>query len=372
MIVGVVKEIRTAESRVALVPAGVEVLCAHGHRVLVARGAGIGAGYDDESYVQAGAQITDAASVWGEAELLLKVKEPQPSEFPFLRSGLALFTYFHFAADEDLTRAVLDSGCAAIAYETVEDAAGRLPLLTPMSEVAGRMAIQEAAKYLERPQGGRGVLLGGVPGVTPASVVVLGGGVVGTEAARMAAGLGARVTIIDISLPRLRYLADVMPANVTTLASYPENIRSAVKSADVVVGAVLVRGAKAPHLVDREFLRQMQLGAVAVDPAIDQGGCFETSRPTTHDAPIYEEEGVVHYCVTNMPGAVPVTSTAALTNATLPYALRMADMGWRAAIAADAGLAKGLNIADNALFCPGVAETFALPLSPVASLFQSH
>ncbi|MEG3641175.1 alanine dehydrogenase [Magnetococcus sp. PR-3] len=365
MIIGVVKEIRTQENRVALTPDGAETLIQNGHTVLVEQSAGLGSGFEDHHYQAVGATIhADAATVWRDVELMLKVKEPQPQEYPLLQPGQMLFTYFHFAASEQLTEAVINSGAVAIAYETVEDQQGNLPLLTPMSEVAGRMAIQESAKYLERAQGGRGILLGGVPGVAPAQVVIIGAGVVGTEAARMAAGLGADVKLLDVNLERLRRMADILPANVTTLASNPGVLREAIQQADVVVGAVLLKGARAPKLISRAQLRQMQPGAVIVDTAIDQGGIFETSRPTTHEDPVYLEEGVIHYCVANMPGAVPMTATRALTNATLPYALKLANLGWKTACGDDRALAKGLNIVAGKVVCRAVAQCFDLHHTP--------
>ena len=369
MLIGVPKEIKTNENRVALVPAGAEAMVAAGHQVLVEKGAGEGSGFPDELYANAGASIApDAQTVWGKADMIMKVKEPIEKEWGCLRAGQTVFTYFHFAADEKLTRAHLASGATCIAYETVQLPNGELPLLTPMSEVAGRMAVQEGAKYLEKLSGGRGVLLGGVPGVPPANVVVLGGGVVGTNAAKMAAGLGARVTILDISLDRLRYLADVMPANVTMVHSNRHTILDYIATADLVIGAVLVAGAKAPRLVRREDLKLMQPGAVVVDVAVDQGGSIETVHPTTHENPTYEVDGIVHYAVANMPGGVPRTSTLALTNATLPYALQLANKGWKQALRADPALAKGLNVVDGKITYPAVAEAFGLPCTPVADV----
>ena len=366
MVIGVPKEIKTNENRVALVPAGAEALVQAGHRVLVERGAGLGSGFDDDAYARAGATIVDgAAAVWENAEMILKVKEPIEPEWPLMRRDQVIFTYFHFAASEALTRAVMDSGAVAIAYETVQLPTGELPLLTPMSEVAGRLAVQQGAKYLEKYFGGRGVLLGGVPGVPPATVVILGGGTVGSNAARMAAGLGARVVILDISLNRLRYLSEVMPANVTLLYSNRHNILAQLEQADLLIGAVLLPGAKAPNLVRREDLKRMKQGAVVVDVAVDQGGCVETIRPTTHDNPIYVVDGVIHYGVANMPGAVPYTSTLALTNATFPYALTLANKGWREACRGDRSLALGLNVVQGKVTYPGVAEAFGLPCTPV-------
>ena len=366
MVVGVPKEIKPDENRVALVPAGAEALTRAGHRVLVEAGAGAGSGFDDAAYRAAGAGVAGSAEeVWGEADLVLKVKEPVEREWPLLRSEQVVFTYFHFAASEELTRAVLDSGCVAVAYETVQLEGGELPLLTPMSEVAGRMAVQEGAKYLEKPTGGYGVLLGGVPGVLPAEVTVLGGGVVGTNAAKIAAGFGAHVTILDVDLDRLRYLDDVMPANVDFLFSNRHNIVGQLDRADLVVGAVLLPGAKAPELVWRDDLQRMKDGAVIVDVAVDQGGCVETIEPTTHGDPTYTVDGVIHYGVSNMPGAVPRTSTLALTNATFPYARRLADEGWREACREDPTLARGLNAVDGRCTYEAVSEAFGLEHTPV-------
>jgi len=361
MKIGVPKEIKTNENRIALVPAGAEALVAAGHSVFIERGAGEGSGFSDELYTRVGAAIApEADAVWREAEMILKVKEPIAVEWPRIRKGQVLFTYFHFAADEALTRAHLKSGATCIAYETVELPTRELPLLTPMSEVAGRMAVQEGAKYLEKLYGGRGVLLGGVPGVAPAKVVVLGGGIVGINAAKMAAGLGATVVVLDISLERLRYLSDVMPANVVLIHSNRHNILEQLASADLVVGAVLVTGAKAPRLVRREDLRLMRPGSVIVDVAIDQGGCVETIHATTHENPTYVVDGVIHYGVANMPGGVPRTSTLALTNATFPYALQLANKGWKKALASQPALLKGLNIVDGHVTYPGVAEAFGI------------
>jgi len=361
MRIGVPKEIKTNENRVALVPAGTEALVAAGHQVIVERSAGEGSGFPDADYAAVGATLAPtAADTWGKAEMVIKVKEPIASEWPHLRKGLTVFTYFHFAADEKLTRAHLDSGAACIAYETVELQSRELPLLTPMSEVAGRMAVQEGAKYLEKLYGGRGVLLGGVPGVSPAKVVILGGGVVGVNAAKIAAGMGAQVVILDISLERLRYLSDVMPANVQLIFSNRHNVLEAIRTADLVVGGVLIPGAKAPKLIRREDLGLMRPGSVIVDVAIDQGGCVETMRPTTHENPTFVVDGVIHYAVTNMPGGVPRTSTLALTNATFPYAMQLANKGWRQALHENAALAKGLNIAEGACTYQAVAESFGL------------
>src|SRR5881392_860908 len=345
MLIGVPREVKTDEYRVAMIPVGVEELTRAGHKVVVQAGAGQGSGIPDDDYARHGAEIvTAAAEVWERADLVVKVKEPLPEEWPLLRAGQIVFTYFHFAADEKLTRAVMQSGITAIAYETIRDARGQLPLLTPMSEVAGRMSIQEGAKFLERPFEGRGILLGGVPGVLPANVVVLGGGVVGANAAKTAAGLGANVILLDINLDRLRYLDDVMPPNVTTLYSDRHNILDSLARADLLIGAVLIPGAKAPRLVRRDDLQRMPPRAVVIDVAIDQGGCMESSRPTTHSQPTYIEEDVVHYCVTNMPGAVGRTSTYALTNVTLPYVLQLAKLGFAPALNANPALLQGVNI----------------------------
>lgn len=365
MLIGVLKEIKTGENRVSMIPDGVEVLTTRGHRVLVERGAGLRSGFSDEAYAAAGAElITEPREIFERSELLLHVKEPQPSEYPLLKPRHALFTYLHLAASRPLTEALLASGVTGIAYETVEDGRGSLPLLTPMSEVAGRMAAQEGAKYLERSQGGRGILLGGVTGVAPAQVMVLGGGVVGMNAAQMACGLGAQVYLLDTSLERLRQLRQVLPANCTLLASSPAAIRELLPRVDLVIGAVLIHGAKAPRLIRREMLGMMQPGAVLVDVAIDQGGCFETSRPTTHEDPVYLVDGIVHYAVANMPGGVPLTSTRALTNATLPYVVRIAEEGWRSFAAKEAAFAAGINCTGGVLCCRGVGEAFGIPWHP--------
>ncbi|MFS8636833.1 MAG: alanine dehydrogenase [Gemmatimonadota bacterium] len=371
MIIGVPKEIKANENRVALVPAGADALVNAGHTVLVERGAGLGSGFDDEAYERAGATIVDSAEeVWARAEMIVKVKEPIEPEWPRMREGQVIFTFFHFAASEALTRAVVDSGAIAIAYETVQLPSGELPLLTPMSEVAGRLAVQQGAKYLERYFGGRGVLLGGVPGVEPARVVIIGGGVVGTNAAKMAAGLGADVVVLDVSLNRLRYLSDVLPRNVKLVYSNRHNILAQLEHADLLIGAVLLPGKKAPNLVRREDLARMKEGAVIVDVAVDQGGCVETIRPTTHEDPIYVVDGVIHYGVANMPGAVPRTSTLALTNATLPYALTLAGKGWREACRGDRALALGVNVVEGKITYPGVAEAFGLPYTPVEEVLR--
>ncbi|MGD8748696.1 MAG: alanine dehydrogenase [Balneolaceae bacterium] len=369
MIIGVPKEIKTHENRVALLPGGVTKMKRHGHEVLVEKGAGNGSGFPDEKYVEAGAKIVnDVEEVWKQAEMIMKVKEPIEVEYDRMREGQIIFTYFHFAASRKLTEAVIESKAIAIAYETVEKEDGSLPLLIPMSEVAGRMASQEGAKYLEKAQGGRGILLGGIPGVRPANVLVLGGGIVGVNAAKIAAGMGANTTIMDISMPRLRYLDDVMPQNVNTMFSSEANIRSMLPDVDLVIGAVLKPGAKAPHLITRDMLGSMQPGAVLVDVAIDQGGCFETSKPTTHDHPIYEVDGIMHYCVTNMPGAVPYTSTLGLTNVTLPYAVDIANKGWKKALDNDPELKKGLNIVNGEIVYRDVADAFSLEYTDVESV----
>jgi alanine dehydrogenase len=365
MKIGVPKEIKTNENRVALVPAGAESLVAAGHAVMVEKGAGEGSGFPDSAYTAVGAKIgPDADAVWREAEMIMKVKEPIKPEWPRMKKGQVIFTYFHFAADKELTLAHIKSGAICIAYETVELPNRELPLLTPMSEVAGRMAVQEGAKYLEKLHGGRGVLLGGVPGVPPGKVVILGGGIVGINAAKMAAGLGAKVTVLDVSLERLRYLSDVMPANVTLIYSNRHTILEQISTADLVVGAVLIPGAIAPRLVRREDLKIMQPGAVIVDVAIDQGGCVETIHATTHENPTYIVDGIVHYGVANMPGGVPRTSTLALTNATFPYAKQLATKGWKKALKENEALKKGLNIVDGKVTYPAVAEAFGLPFTP--------
>lgn len=366
MIVGVPREIKTDEYRVGMVPGGVVEMVRTGHKVLVETQAGAGSGFLDEDYERAGAEILpSAAEVFKKAEMIVKVKEPQPVEIAMMREGQVMFTYFHFAAERALTEGVMKSKSIAIAYETVHDKRGQLPLLTPMSEVAGKMAVQEGAKFLERPMMGRGILLGGVPGVDPGLVVIIGGGVVGTNAAKVAAGLGARVVIFDVNLDRLRYLSDVMPANVQTMFSNPVAIREQVTQADLVIGAVLIPGARCPVLIPREYVKQMKPGSVIVDVGIDQGGCCETIRPTTHADPIFVEHGVVHYGVTNMPGAVSRTSTFALTNATLPYALKIAGLGYREAAKADPGLSAGINMDRGKLTNQAVAECFGMPYEPL-------
>jgi len=366
MRVGVPREIKSDEYRVAMMPVGVELLTKAGHEVFVETNAGTGSGFADEDYTKAGAKIVNSAKeIFDKAEMLCKVKEPQASEIAMFRPGQVVFTYFHFAASSELTQGCLQSKITAIAYETIKDKQGRLPLLTPMSEIAGKMSIQEGAKYLEKPMMGRGILLGGVPGVSPAHVVVLGGGIVGTNAAKVAAGLGANVVIMDVNLERLRYLDDVMPANVHTLYSDPQTIRDQVRQADLVVGAVLIPGAKAPRLVMKSDLKNMKNGSVIVDVAIDQGGCIETARPTTHQQPTYLVDGVVHYCVTNMPGAVGRTSTIALCNATLTYALKIANKGYEKAAADDPGFAEGINMVGGKLTNNAVAESMHLPCEPI-------
>lgn len=363
MIIGVPSEIKKDEYRIGMTVGGVEELVRRGHTVLIQQDAGQGSGITDEDFKAAGADIRPTAEqIWADSEMIVKVKEPQPEEVARIREGQVVFTYFHFAADKELTTSVLDSKCVAIAYETVYDRAGRLPLLTPMSEVAGKMAVQEGAKYLERPMMGRGILLGGVPGVEPAVVVILGGGVVGTCAAKVAAGLGARVVILDINLDRMRYLNDIMPANVITLYSSGPHIREQVARADLVVGAVLIPGARCPNLVTRQDLATMKPGSVIVDVGIDQGGCIETSRPTTHSEPTYIIDTVVHYCVANMPGAVGRTSTYALTNATLPYVVALADKGYKQACRDDAGLAAGINMQHGRLVNGPVGQAWDIPV----------
>ena len=368
MKIGVPKEIKTNENRIALVPAGAETMVSAGHSVLIETGAGLGSGFSDSDYSAVGATIApDADTVWRDSEMIMKVKEPIKVEWPRMRQGQLLFTYFHFAADEELTRAHMASGAVCVAYETVELPTRELPLLTPMSEVAGRMAVQEGAKYLEKLYGGRGVLLGGVPGVAPAKVVILGGGIVGINAAKMAAGMGAKVVILDVSLERLRYLSDVMPANVQLIFSNRHNILEQIATADLVVGGVLIPGAKAPKLVRRADLSTMRPGSVIVDVAIDQGGCVETIHATTHENPTYVVDGVIHYGVANMPGGVPRTSTLALTNATLPYALQLANKGWKRALRENPALLKGLNIVDGKVTYAGVAEAFGMEFSEPAA-----
>ncbi len=373
MVVGVPREIKRHEDRVALTPAGAEALAAAGHRVLVESGAGVGSGFPDEQYRRAGATLVPgAAEVYGGADLVVKVKEPLPEEHGLLRPGQILFTFLHLAADEGLTRALCEGGVTAIAYETVQLPSGALPLLVPMSEIAGRMAVQVGSHFLERPQGGRGVLLAGVPGVPPADVVVIGGGIVGSNAARIALGLGARVTILDVNADRLRQLDDLFRGQVTTIMSNRANIESAVRRADILVGAVLIPGARAPHLVTEDMVRTMKPGSVIVDVAIDQGGSVATcDRPTTHDDPVYVKHGVVHYAVANMPGAVPRTSTLALTNVTLPYVRLLADGGFRRAVAENPSLAAGVNVHAGRVTCRAVAEAHGLPWTPLGELLAA-
>ncbi|MGD8271121.1 MAG: alanine dehydrogenase [Desulfobacterales bacterium] len=369
MIVGILKEIKTEENRISMTPAGVEVMIQNGHTLLVEKDGGKGSGFEDEVYKNAGAEIVDTPQeIFERAEMVMHVKEPLPAEYDLIREDQIVFTYLHLAAAEELTHALIKSKSICIAYETIQKADGSLPLLTPMSEVAGRMATQQGAKYLEMAQGGHGILLGGVPGVDPGTVVVIGGGVVGINAAKMACGLGAKVYILDMNLDRLRYLSDVMPANCIPLMASPATTRELVKEADVVIGAVLVAGAKAPKLVTREMLKTMQKGSVLVDVAIDQGGCFETSRPTTHSDPIYEVDGIVHYCVANMPGAVAKTSTIALTNATLPYAVEIANKGWQRAMQENPEIKLGANVMNGKVTYKAVAETFDLEYTPIDTL----
>jgi len=369
MIVGILKEIKTEENRVSMTPAGVEVMSQNGHTVLVEKFAGAGSGIEDSSYRDAGAEIVETPKeIFDRCEMIMHVKEPLPSEYDLIREEQIIFTYLHLAAAEELTRILMQRGSVNIAYETIQKSDRSLPLLTPMSEVAGRMAIQQGAKYLEMAQGGLGVLLGGVPGVDPGMVLIIGGGIVGANAAKMACGLGAKVYILDMNLDRLRYLSDVMPANCFPLMSSPAIIRELITRADVVVGAVLIPGAKAPKLISREMLKTMKKGAVLVDVAIDQGGCFETSRPTTHSDPIYKVEGIVHYCVANMPGAVARTSTYALTNATLPYAVQIANKGWKRAMRENPEIKLGANVVKGKVTYKGVAEAFGLEYTPIDQL----
>jgi len=366
MIVGILKEIKTEEYRVSMTPAGVEIMKSHGHTMLVEMNAGVGSGFDDKTYVDAGAEIIKTAKeIYDRAGMIMHVKEPQPVEYPLIRKDQIVFTYLHLAANETLTRAMIKTKSIDIAYETIQKADGSLPLLIPMSEVAGRMAIQEGAKYLEMEYGGEGVLLGGVPGVEPAKVLVIGAGTVGTQAAKMACGLGARVYVIDSCLARLRYLNDVMPQNCFTLMSSPAAIRKLIREADLVIGSVLIPGAKAPKLITRDMVKTMKKGSVMVDVAIDQGGCFETSRATTHKDPVYTVDGVIHYCVGNMPGAVAKTSTLALTNATLPYAVQIAEKGWKKAMQENQEIQKGANVIKGKVTFKGVADAFGLKLTPV-------
>lgn len=371
MIIGVPKEIKNNENRVSLTPAGVTELVKHGHVVYVQKTAGIGSGFSDEAYEEAGAKLLSSIEeVYKVAEMIIKVKEPIESEYNLIRKDQILYTYFHFASNEPLLDAMIAKKAVCLAYETVEMEDKSLPLLIPMSEVAGRMAVQEGAKYLEKTFGGRGVILGGVPGVTPAKVLILGGGIVGSEAAKIAAGMGADVTIMDVNLPRLRYLDDILPANVKTVMSSEFNIRKLVRTHDLIIGSVLIPGGKTPFLVTKDMLKTMRPGTVLVDVAIDQGGCIETTYPTTHDNPTFVIDGVIHYAVANMPGAVPNTSTIALTNATLPYALEIADKGWEKACAEDGPLCKGLNVIDGKIVYKRVADAFNRPYVNVASFLK--
>jgi alanine dehydrogenase len=366
MIIGVPKEIKNNENRVALTPAGTQELIKRGHSVYVQSSAGAGSGFADDQYAFAGAKILSSApEVYGIAEMIIKVKEPIEQEYSLIKKDQLVFTYFHFASYEPLTHAMIKSGAVCLAYETVERLDGSLPLLIPMSEVAGRMSIQEGAKYLEKPLKGRGILLGGVPGVMPAKVLILGGGIVGTNAAKIAAGMGADVTIMDVNITRLRYLDDVMPKNVHTMVSNEYSIREMVKDHDLIIGGVLIPGAKAPKLITRDMLKTMRPGTVLVDVAVDQGGCIETCKPTTHEDPTYIIDDVVHYCVANMPGAVPYTSTLALTNATLPYAIRLANLGWKKACLENTDLRQGLNVIQGEVVYKAVADAFSLPYTDV-------
>ena len=366
MIIGILKEIKSEENRVSMTPAGVEIMKHNAHTVLVEKDAGRGSGFSNVSYGKAGAEIVGTAKeIYDRADMVMHVKEPLPSEYNLIRADQIVFTYLHLAAARELTRVLIDSGSINIAYETIQKEDGSLPLLIPMSEVAGRMAIQQGAKYLEMEHGGQGVLLGGVPGVDPGTVVIIGGGIVGTNAAKVACGLGAKVYIFDINLDRLRYLSDIMPKNCFPLMASPAAIRDLVKRADVVIGAVLIAGAKAPKLVSREMLKTMKKGAVLVDVAIDQGGCFETSKATTHLDPIFKVDGVVHYCVANMPGAVAKTSTLALTNATLPYALEIANKGWKQVMRENPEIRLGANIVKGKITFKGVADAFNMEYTPI-------
>lgn len=371
MKIGIPKEVKNNENRVALTPAGAAELIERGHQVYVQTGAGWGSGFEDEEYIAAGAKIlSNVEEVYQAAEMIVKVKEPVEQEYLLIRKGQVIFAYFHFASSEELTQAMIRSGAVCCAYETVEKADRSLPLLIPMSEVAGRMSIQQGAKYLEKPIKGRGILLGGIPGVKPANVLILGGGVVGTQAAKMAAGLGANVTIMDVNLYRLRVLADIMPANVHTMISSRYNIMQELPHTDLIIGAVLIPGAKAPKLITRDMLKLMRPGTVMVDVAVDQGGCFETTRPTTHENPTYIIDDVVHYCVSNMPGAVPYTSTLGLTNATLPYIIQLADKGWKRACRENRELMLGLNIVEGKVVYKNVADAWGLPCYDVMPLLE--
>jgi alanine dehydrogenase len=371
LIVGILKEIKTEENRVSMTPGGVELMVQNGHVVLVESNAGVSSGFEDAGYVEHGAEIVaNKEEIYGRGEMVMRVKEPQPSEYGLIREDQIIFTYLHLAASEELTQILIKRKSVSIAYETIQKEDGTLPLLTPMSEVAGRMAIQQASKYLEMEHGGQGILLGGVPGVDPGTVVILGGGVVGTNAAKTACGLGAKVYVLDKNLDRLRYLSDIMPRNCFLLMSKPATIRRFLPIADVIVGAVLIPGAKAPKLITREMLKMMKKGAVLVDVSIDQGGCFETSRPTTHADPIYNIDGIVHYCVSNMPGALPKTSTLALTNATLPYALEIANKGWKKAMKENSEIKRGANVVRGKVTYKGVAEAFGYDYTPIDELLN--
>lgn len=371
MIIGVPKEIKNNENRVALTPAGVAEFRKNGHTVYIQSTAGEGSGFEDAEYESAGATILPTIEeVYAIAEMIVKVKEPIASEYALIKENQLLFTYFHFASSEELTHAMIERNAVCLAYETVEKTDRSLPLLVPMSEVAGRMAIQEGAKYLEKPMGGRGILLGGVAGVKPANVLILGGGIVGTQAAKMATGLGANITIVDVNLNRLRYLEDVLPANADTVMSNEYNIRQLIRQSDLIIGAVLIPGAKAPHLITRDMLKLMRKGTVLVDVAVDQGGCIETCKPTTHENPIYEIDGIVHYCVANMPGAVPYTSTLALTNATLPYAIQLANKGWQKACNDNEDLKKGLNVVNGKIVYKAVADAWGLDYTPLQAVLE--
>ncbi|MEP1032098.1 alanine dehydrogenase [Ekhidna sp.] len=366
MIIGVPKEIKNNENRVAVTPSGVVEFTKRGHEVYIQSTAGNGSGFTDDQYIDAGAKVLPTIeTVYDIAEMIIKVKEPIEAEYKLCKKDQLIFTYFHFASHEPLTNAMIDSGAVCLAYETVERPDRSLPLLIPMSEVAGRMSVQEGAKYLEKPLKGRGILLGGVPGVRPAKVMILGGGIVGTNAAKMAAGMGADVTILDLNLQRLRYLDDIMPANVNTFMSSEYNIRELITTHDLIIGAVLIPGAKAPNLITKDMLKDMQSGTVLVDVAVDQGGCIETCKPTTHENPTFIIDDVVHYCVANMPGAVPYTSTLALTNATLPYAIQLANKGWKQACNDNNELKLGLNVINGEIVYKGVAEAFDMPYTPV-------
>ena len=362
MIVGVPKEIKNNEYRVGLNTASVSALAQQGHEIYIESGAGLGSGYGDEDYITAGATILPrAAEVYKIAKMIVKVKEPLPAEYDLIQGRQILFTYFHFASSEELTKAMIERKAVCIAYETVSDENNRLPLLTPMSEVAGRMSIQQGAKFLEKPQGGKGILMGGVPGVKPANVMIIGGGIVGTEAAKMAAGLGANVSLLDINLDRLRYLSEILPANVTPLFSSEETITNLLKEVDLVIGAVLIPGAKAPKIIRKEMLTKMSPGTVLVDVSVDQGGCLETCEPTTHEAPTFTVDGIIHYCVANIPGAVPMTATDALNNVTLSFTKMIANKGWKKACAENTMLAKGLNIVEGKIVYKAIADSFTLP-----------